>query len=90
MRLDRAKVPVLTFCDVENDGVRMQLRRHVSIHRAGSVMFKRRRDELRRRLRRVVPSDPRLCVLLELFQRHANALPMRVSHPVITTHQRRE
>ena len=50
---------------------------------ARGVMLKFGRDELCRRLWRVVPSDPRLRIVLKLLQRHANAFPMCVPHPII-------
>ena len=64
LRLNRPGLTVFTLCHVEDDGVRMELRSCVAVHRAGGVVLKFGRDELTRGLGGVVASDASLCVPL--------------------------
>src|SRR5665213_1510034 len=66
----------------------MELRRGIAFHRARGVMLEGRGGELAGRLRLPNVADPSLGVSLQLSQRHADALAVRLPHPVIAADQR--
>jgi hypothetical protein len=66
----------------------MELRRGIAFHRSRGVMLEGRGGELARRLRLPNVADPRLGVPLQLSQRHADTLAVRLPHPVIAAYQR--
>ena len=67
------------------DGVSVKLRRGVAVHRPGSVVLERGRNELARRLRRVNIADARLRVPLQFAKCDANAFAVRLPHALIAT-----
>src|SRR6266568_9503672 len=81
--LQCAILAAFPFSHVEDDGVRVELWRDVAIHGPGGVVFELRGNELRCRLRCVIASDPRLCVMLKLLQRNANTRAMSIAHLMI-------
>ncbi len=88
MRLHGASLPVFTLGHVEDDGMGVELRRGIAIDGPRRVVLEGRGGELTRRLRGMHVADPRLGVVLDLAQRHADALPVRLPHPLISADKR--
>ena len=78
---------VVALGDVEDHSMGVKLRRGVTVHRAGGVVLEGSRNEFAGRLRRVNIADAGLRVLLQLVERHADALPMRLSYALIAAHK---
>ena len=87
LRLDGARLAILALRDIEDDGVSMKLRRDIAINRAGSVVLEFRGDELARGLGRMIAADTRLRVAFELVEGGADALPVRLAHPLIAANE---
>ena len=90
LRLDGARLAVLALGHIEDDRMGMELRRNIAIHRASGVMLEFGGDEFAGGLRWMVPADARLRVVLELFEGDADALAVRLAHPVIAADQSRQ
>ncbi len=88
MRLHRTGLPVLALGHVENDGMGMKLRRGIASDGPRRIVLEGRGGELPCRLRGMHVADPRLRVVLDLAQSHANALPVRLPHPFIPADKR--
>jgi integrase len=88
--LQGARLSVVTLGHIENDRVRMKLRRSIAVHGTSGVMLKGSGDELVRRLRRMDVTDARLCIPLQFMQRHANTFTVRLAHALISTHKSRK
>ena len=88
--LQRVRVAVFALSHIENDNVGVELRRGVAVDRTGSVVLKGRRYELAGLLRLAHVPHARLGVPLELGQGYSNTLPMRLTHPLVAAHQRRQ
>lgn len=88
--LETARLAVLPFGHVEDDGMGMKLRCRVAIHGPRGVVLEGRGDDLARCLRRVDIADPRLRVVLKFPKRSANAFAMCLSNAVISAHKRSE
>ena len=78
---------VLALGHIEDDGVGMELRRNVTIDRAGGVVLELGGDEFGRGLGRMVPADAGLRVILELLKRHSNALTVGHAHVVVAANK---
>ena len=79
---------ILALGHVEDDGMGMELRRNIAIHRAGGVMLEFGGDEFARGLRRMVPADAGLRVVFKLFKGSADALAVRLTHAVVAADKR--
>ena len=90
LRLDCAGLAVLALGDIEDDGMGMELRRNITIDRAGGVVLELRGNELGRGFRRMVPADACLRVMFKLLKRDLHALSMGHANTVIAAHQRGE
>jgi len=88
VRLHRTGLPVLALGDVEDHSMRVELRRGIPRDRPRRVVLEGRGGELAGRLRGMDVADPRLGVVLDLAQGYANALPVRLPHPLIATDKR--
>jgi hypothetical protein len=80
-------VAVLRAREIEDDDVGVELGGRVPVDWSGAVMLEPRRNPLARGLGRVI-SEAGLHVPLELVERNADALPVRVADPRIAAHQR--
>ena len=83
-------VAVFALRHVKDDDVGVELRRSVTIDRPGGVMLKGRRHKLACLFRLSHVAHAGLGVPLELGQGNSNTLPMRLAHPLIAAHQRRQ
>jgi len=81
-------LPVLALGDIEDHSMGIELRRGIAFHRSRGVVLKGRGGELARRLRLPNVADPRLGVPLQLSQRNADAIAVRLTHPIIAANQR--
>jgi hypothetical protein len=73
---------------VEDDGMRMELRRRIAVHRPGTVMFKERSDRLAGRFGTPVPAKPRLHIRLQRIERHPYALAVGLPHAPVPANKR--
>jgi hypothetical protein len=80
LRLDGSGLPVCAFSDIKDDGMGMELRRHVSINRPGGVVLELRSDEFGRCLGWMIPTDPCLRVKLKLFKSQVHAFAVGVTN----------
>src|SRR5665213_1508565 len=85
--LERACLAVLAFGDIEDDGMGVKLRRSITVHRTGGVMFEGGRDELAGRLRCVDVADTRLRVTLQFSKSDADTLTVRFPDTVIASYK---
>src|SRR5579884_1953678 len=83
VRLNRAWLAVVALGYVENHYVRVQLWRDIAIDRAGGIVLKLGGDKLACGLRRMVATDARLCVALELVNSNADTFPMRFADALV-------
>ena len=90
LRLDGTRLAVVALGDVENDGVGMELRRDIAIHRAGGIVLELGGDKLARGLGRMIAADAGLRVVFELVKGNADALAVRFTDAVIAADQRGE
>src|SRR5204863_100199 len=81
--LKRANGPIGGFGQVEDDGVRVELRRGVAVHRPRAVVFEERRHEIASRLRSPIATEPRLHVPLQLVERDAHTLAVSLAYAVV-------
>jgi hypothetical protein len=88
--LKRPHLSILPLGHVEDDDVRVELRRGIAVHRASRVMLKLCGDKLPRLLGGAIPADTGLRVPLQLIQRDLHGLTVRLSHPVIAADKRRQ
>src|SRR5262249_21202385 len=61
--------------------------RGIAVNRPRAVVFEERRREIAGRLRPPIATQPRLDVRLQLVERYAHALAMRVTHTVVAADQ---
>ena len=85
--LNGARGTVLALGHVEDDGVGVELRRGVAVHRPGGVMLELRRDELPGLLGGVVAADPRVSVLLQLFKCRRDGGSVSLFDPLVSSDQ---
>ncbi len=85
--LQRAGGTVRTVRHVEDDGVGVELRRGVAIHRSGGVVFEGCSNEPSCRLSGIVAADPRLGEPLQLGQCNAHGVAVGLSNSLIPAHQ---
>jgi hypothetical protein len=90
LRLDRPRLTILALGQIENDGMGMQLWRNIPIHWTSCIMLEFSSDEFARSLWRMVPSDAGLRIVLELFKGCGDALSVRLTHPIIASHESRQ
>jgi hypothetical protein len=83
LRLYGAGLAVDPLGDIEDYGVCVELRRNVSIYRAGGVVLKLGGNEFGRGFRRMVAADARLSVHFELLQGDTDAFSMGCTDIVI-------
>src|SRR5580698_4899639 len=88
LRLDCARLAIVALRDVENDRVSMQLWRDIPIDRTGGIVLKLGRDKSARSFGRMIAADAGLCIVFELLQRNADALPMSFSDAFIAADKR--
>lgn len=81
--LKGARVALLGLRDVEDDDVRVELRRGVAVHGSGAVMFEPGRDPLTGRLGGMIGADAGLDVALELVQGDCDTLLVRLADALI-------
>src|SRR6202022_1991344 len=81
--LQGTRFSVSSFGDVEDNNVCMKLRRDIAIDWAGRIVFKLGGYKLPCRLGGMIAADAGLCVVFELVERHANALPVRFADTLI-------
>ena len=86
--LQRMRVAVLTLGYVEDNDVRVKLRRGITIDRTGGIVLEGRRNELARLLRLPDVAHPRLGVPLKLVESDLNTLPVGFTHTLVAAHQR--
>ena len=85
--LKRARLAVLTLGHVEDDCVRVKLRRGIAINWAGSIVLEGRGNELAGRLRRMDVADAGLGVPLQFSESYANTFAVRITDAVIASHK---
>src|SRR5581483_10721365 len=90
LRLQRARLSVFSFRDVEEHHMRVELRRGVAVHGPRAVMLEPGCDPFAGCLWWMVPADPRLHVFFEFVQRNVHALTVRRAHVFISTNQSSE
>ena len=78
---------VCAFSHIEDDGVGVELRGGVTIHRASGVMLELRGDELACRLGGIIPTDAGLRVLLQFVQGNRDGGTVGFADAVIATDQ---
>ncbi len=88
--LQGAGLSVLALGDNEYDGVRMELRRGVTVHGTSRIMLKFCSDKLAGGLRWMVTADTRLCIPLQFRERGADGLTVGHAHAIIATDKRGE
>ncbi len=86
--LQSAGRTVFPLRDIEDDGMGMELRSGIAVHRTGGVVLELSCDELPRSFGGIVAADPRLCVPLQFFQGGAYGGAVCLPHPLITADQR--
>ena len=90
VRLERPGLTRVPFRDVEDDDVRVELRRGVPVHRARAVMLEGRRHPAAGRLGGLVAADARLHIPLTFFERGGDAGAVGLAHPVVAADECRE
>ena len=88
MRLQGPHLSVLALGHIEDDDVRVELRRGVAVHRTGGVMLELGRDKLPGRLGGMIAADAGLRVPLQLIQGDIDGLAVRLAHAVIAADKR--
>ena len=81
---------VLPLGQIEHDRMGMELWCNVAIHRASGVVLEFCGDEFARCLGRMVPADPGLRVVFELFKGGADALTVRLADTVVAANESRQ
>src|SRR5450631_1822414 len=76
VRLKRTRLAILPLGNVEDNGMRVQLRRSIAVHWPRGVMLEGRRDEFAGCLRRMHIADARLCIVLKFLEGYTNTLAM--------------
>jgi hypothetical protein len=90
LRLDGAWLTILALSNVEDDRVGMELRRHITVHRASRVVLELGGHEFACCLGRMVPANARLRELFQLFERDADTVTVRLTYAVIAAYQSRQ
>jgi hypothetical protein len=80
LRLECARLAGAPLGHVEEHDVRVQLGRGVPVDGSGAVVLKAGSSPLPRRLRGMIPADPRLNVPFRFVQCHPDTRPMRFGH----------
>src|SRR5438270_2137180 len=83
LRLDCARLAIVALRDIKNDRVSMQLWRDIPIDRTGCVVLKLGGDKFASGLGRMIAADAGLCVVFELVEGNADALPVGVTDTLI-------
>src|SRR5258705_9181479 len=89
-RLQRTDRPAGGLRPIEDHCVRVKLRCRVAIHRARTVVFEQRRNEIPGRFGPAIPTKPRLHVRLQLIEGDVDALTVRFTDTLVAANQRRE
>jgi len=87
MRLDGAGFAIRPLCDIEDDGVRVKLRRNVTIDGASRVVFELCGDKLASGLRQMVAADARLRIAFERIERGGDRLAVRLAHAKVSANK---
>ena len=87
MRLNGTGLATVALGEIEDHGVGMELRRNITVYGAGRIMLKLCSDELARRLWGMIAANAGLRVMLQLFEGHTNAFPMRFTDTIIAADQ---
>src|ERR1700739_2565197 len=90
LRLDRPRLTILVFGQIENDRMGMELWRNIPIHWTSCIVLKFGGDEFPGSLGRMVPADAGLRIVLELFKGCGDTLPVRLTHTIIASHESRQ
>jgi hypothetical protein len=88
MGLEGASLASFSLRDIEDNSVRMKLRRSVAVHWPGGIVFKFGGHKFARSLGRMAAADPRLCVAFQFVQGNANTLAMSLPDTLISTYKR--
>jgi hypothetical protein len=88
MRLQAARLTVLSLGHVEDDGMGMKLRCRVAIDGTRGIVLELSGGEFSCSLGGAVASDPRLGVPLKFRQGGCHRLPVGLADPVVATYQR--
>src|SRR5208283_2008150 len=83
LRLDCARLAVVALRDIKNDRVSMQLLRDIPIDRTGCIVLKLGGYKFASGFGRMVAADAGLCVLFELVEGNADALPVGLTDTLI-------
>ena len=87
LRLDGARLAILSLRYVEDDRMSVKLRRDVAVNRAGGVVLELCRDELAGGLRRIIPADAGLGVVFELVESSADTLTVRLANALVAANE---
>jgi hypothetical protein len=85
MRLQCPHLPILAFRHVEDDDVRVELRRGVTVYGTGGVMLELCPYKLPGRLGGIVAADASLRVSLQFIQCDIDGLAVGFTNPVIAS-----
>ena len=88
--LQSAGRTIVPLRDIEDDGVSVELRGGVAVHRTGGVVLELRGDELPGSFGGIVATNPRLRVSLQLVQGVGDGGAVCLSHLVVTAYQCRK
>jgi hypothetical protein len=83
LRLNCPRLAIGSLSDVENDRVRVQLRRNVAIDWAGGIVLELRDDKPACGLGWMIAADPGLRVVFELVEGNSDAVTVRFADTVV-------
>jgi hypothetical protein len=86
--LQGASLSVASLGNIEDNRVRMELRRDITAHGSGRIVLEFGGNEHACRLRWMTAADAGLGVTLNLVEGNADALPVRFAYTLIATHKR--
>jgi hypothetical protein len=89
-RLQRTDRTVGGLGQIEDDGMRVELRCRIPVYRPRAVVFEQGGHEVPGRLRAAIAGEPRLHVRLQLVERDAHALTVRLTDARVAANQRRD
>src|SRR5580692_7413104 len=88
LRLDCARLAIVAFRDIENERVSMQLWCHIPIDRTGCIVLKLGGYKFASGLGQMIAADAGLCVVFELVEGNADALPVGFTDTFIAADER--
>src|SRR5271157_887577 len=88
LRLQRARFTIFCLGQVEDDDMRVKLRRCITVYWPRAVVLKSRGDAVARCLWRKIPSKPGLDIALQFIQCNPNTSSMGFLYPFISAHER--